>query len=108
MEFILDKNKAIQLAKDMKLDVTFSSKTSSGVILKSGSRVEKLDFKSFFPELSDYASHLSFVTKDKGSIPSISRCIKIDLGKEKAPKIPIETAGIDFNTNSKGKWSMAS
>ncbi|MGD6968744.1 hypothetical protein ACQCVP_20200 [Rossellomorea vietnamensis] len=107
MKFQVDKQKALDLAKEMGLNISFDIKNPGVIINSKGSKQQK-QFKDFFPELNGEYNHEKFVTKDSGDLPSVSSSINITTSSKKVQKITIESIEKGFATDSHGKWSRAS
>lgn len=61
MKFSLDKEKAVELAKKLDINVTFNN-SKSGITISDNGNLNHFDFESFFPELEQ---NENFITKDK-------------------------------------------
>lgn len=107
MNFKVDKQKALDLAKEMGLNISFDSK-NPGVIMNSEGNKEQKQFRDFFPELNGEFNHEKFVTKDSGNLPSVSSSINIATSSKKVQIITIKSMEKGFATDSHGKWSRAS
>ncbi|MEC1718770.1 hypothetical protein [Schinkia azotoformans] len=104
MNFKVDKQKALELAKELGLDVSFGSK-NPGVIMGSG---EHKDFNDFFPEINYEFNQAKFITKDSGELSNLSKNITIKSSDKKTQMISVISIDKDFVTDSHGKWSWAS
>lgn len=107
MEFKIDKQKALDLAQEMGLNVTFNAEVP-GVTCESASRIEHKKFEDFFPELENGIDSKLFVTKESSDLPSVSKSISIVLTGKADSKILVNSMEMDFNTDSQSKWAKAS
>lgn len=104
MDFKVDKQKALELAKELGLDVSFGSE-NPGVIMDSG---EHKDFNDFFPEINYEFNQAKFVTKDSGELSNLSESMIIKSIGKRTQMIAVVSTEKDFVTDSYGKWSWAS
>lgn len=104
MDFQIDKQKALELAKEIGLEIFFDDK-KSGVIMETG---EHKDFVEFFPELNYLYNQENFITKDSGELFNLSKNIFIKLGQRKVPNVLLRNDKATFPVENNEKWHLAS
>lgn len=107
MEFKIDKQKAIKLAEQMGLNVSFNS-SNPGVILKSESETKHKKFVDLFPELNTGYNGDKFITKDSGNLPTLSRNINIAFTGKAVQNIVVNNIEIHFVPNTQINIAKAS
>ena len=100
---VIDRAKAIEIAKELGLKVSFDSH-STGVVIKSDDKEHTFDFVAFFPEMSllvtdTFVNVEKFVTKEEGFIEGISSNLRPTNVEIKEVKI-IEVDSSTFSKSS--------
>lgn len=82
--FLLDKEKAMEIAKQLGLDVSFDNSVG-GVKTTESETIQS--FKDFFPELNYFKEITRYVTKREETLDELAKCIKVEVKVTRMPVI---------------------